>query len=368
MNKKHQYLKLFIFALVLFTILPDQGTCALNIENIAEVNLKDQKSQLPDYIMMDLGTLGADESRATAINDKGQVLGWLKYGANKYCFLWDKNDGIKIIDTIGNLLNNKGQITGTNYIWDPNIGAYHINIPNGTIKKINENWQGIGELTIKIQNGQKTHAIFWDRGNVLDLTEELGNLLITEWRDIRAVHLNNNGQVVLRATETIQNSDSKTYLTRSFLWQDGIFKMILPEKTTSSVSVRCIDDHGNMIVNISNKGNFLLNSCGTLVAHSPYLSYCKIINSQPTQVYRLPGELKKDLDGQLYYSQGAEIRKLIEDEGPFYNVSGGTGHNTSTKIRDQNSSGVVVGDADTFLSGRHAFIAFPKYKTADYGG
>lgn len=329
--------------------------------NDADISTKDATT-IPEYTMLDLGTLDADESKATAINDKGQVLGWVEYGGKRYSFLWEAEKGLQILDALGNTLNNRGQITGYNYIWDPVIGEFHINIPDCSISMINDNWQGIGKLSVQEEKKKIDHAVFWDRGNITDLYNEFYAQVPGDWYNIYTTCLNNQGHVVLQATQKVPTTDGKfIQLNKAFLWKNGFFKIISPEDTQAWINCNKIDDLGNMIVNISTKGTYLINSQGVKVAKVPFEDYTKIINQKPVTVFRLPGEIKKDLDGQSYFSQGVEIRKLIEEEGPFYNVKSGSGHNTSTKIRDQNSSGIVVGDADTFLSGRHAFIAYPRF-------
>ena len=62
--------------------------------NFSIVTAKD----LPSYKMVDLGIFEMDSSNAITINEKGQVLGTCEAGTSKYIFLWDENNGLKLID------------------------------------------------------------------------------------------------------------------------------------------------------------------------------------------------------------------------------------------------------------------------------
>ncbi len=70
----------------------------------------------PEYSITDLGIMpGFDESRATALNDEGQVIGTLRRGDfdfKPYGFHWREGMISGSGDVIPNSINNKGQIAG----------------------------------------------------------------------------------------------------------------------------------------------------------------------------------------------------------------------------------------------------------------
>ncbi len=70
------------------------------------------------YQIIDLGTLGGTSSGARAINNRGQVVGYVSYSGTSAAFLWE--DGVmKDLVTLGGnfthaqAINNRGQIVGT---------------------------------------------------------------------------------------------------------------------------------------------------------------------------------------------------------------------------------------------------------------
>ena len=77
---------------------------------------------------IDLGTLGGSSSRAYAINEAGQVVGWADLaGSDKHAFLWEDGEMIDL-GTLGGsnsnayAINNAGQIVGSSYLDSPSIG------------------------------------------------------------------------------------------------------------------------------------------------------------------------------------------------------------------------------------------------------
>jgi hypothetical protein len=61
-------------------------------------------------------------------------------------------------------------------------------------------------------------------------------------------------------------------------------------------------------------------------------------------------------DGVSYFTPGAEIRKLMQAQSPYWFQTG-----TNIRIHSQNSKGYVVGDSETIYLGKgHAFLAVPR--------
>lgn len=337
----------------------------LSLSAIAAVQAED----LPQYDLIDLGVFGTDSSEALAVNEKGQVLGRFRDRQCEYTFLWDKASGLKVIDLPewhSEFLNNNGQIAGTYnhgaFFWDPNFGSFEIGYCGYSIgiKAFNDKGQILGHYYDDRNN--ETATIFWNKGKVLNLTTLFREEVPGNWDWISGKSLNNHGEVVISAQRKILSINERgacTSITKSYLWKDGVFTMIMPEKGSEiDVNVSCIDDNRNMIAYIGDVGNVFINpSKGVTAALFGHSGQCLIKNGLPIEKGCLPGKIKKNVDGNLYFGPGIGIKKIIKEEAPYCNIKG-----PKTKINDQNSNGFVVGKMETVYGGYgyHAFLAIPR--------
>ena len=134
--------------------------------------------------MTDLGTLGGVVSRATDLNDLGQVVGTAEAAMGiRYAFIW-----------------HEGVMTDLN---DPE----RLLPPSSTALSINNSGQIVGFF---VDTGGGRQAVLWNAGEVT----ELGTL---GGRESEAVDINESGQVVGWAHTAAGGP-------RAFLWADG--KMI----------------------------------------------------------------------------------------------------------------------------------------------
>ena len=68
--------------------------------------------------MTDLGTLGGTDSSATAINDRGEIVGYSTTAtSDRHAFLWRRGEMIDLgtlggIDSFAVAINNRGQVVG----------------------------------------------------------------------------------------------------------------------------------------------------------------------------------------------------------------------------------------------------------------
>jgi len=85
----------------------------------------------PGQGTQDLGTLGGDFSRATAINKAGQVVGYSFTAGNvdRHAFIWTKGEGMRDLGTLGGTyseadgINDAGQVVG--YSTTAGVAAEH---------------------------------------------------------------------------------------------------------------------------------------------------------------------------------------------------------------------------------------------------
>lgn len=176
------------------------------------------------YRVTVLPSLGQPITVATAINDRGQVVGWR--GAQKgerRLFLWDRATGMQDLGSVGEGLvdiNNHGWIVGNEldasgnkqaFIRDPNglrtlLGT--LGGPESSAHKLNDGNQVVGTSDTATGGG---HAFLWDRTSGMVDLGTLGGA--SSWaRDI-----SNAGLV-------FGYSDTATGETRPFIWDanDGM--------------------------------------------------------------------------------------------------------------------------------------------------
>lgn len=328
-------------------------------------------ADLPKYKMIDMGLSFTDWSDVIAINDKGQVLGSFQEGISRYLFLWDETNGLKIIDYPPGViwwnfkLNNNGQIAGvlgydsscfgSIVYWDASSGFWELESSTENIRlaAINDNGKILGTLNT---NGH-SKIILWDHGTRIDLTKLFHEQIPGKWTSLQAVSLNNHGHVIFNAYKQAENPNDQNTGSRAFIWKEGMFSMILSKICfETSMNCECLDNNGNMIVSCYPKNGgvnelFFVNEKEQVFI--PCQRCDKIRNNQPTSAECLPGKMKTDKNGNSYFPRGVEIKKLLQEELPYYNVK------NSAEFTDQNSCGYVIGTAETLYSQRHAFLAFP---------
>ena len=176
-----------------------------------------------------LGTLpGYEQSKACAINDSGQAVGWAEHASVDIgAFLW-QNGTMQDLGTLGGAnsqafgINNVGQVVGHSY------GSYGSDRPflwrNGTMTDlgtlsggydtwaygINDSGQVVGGPMVGREDPgyARGHAFLWQNVTMTDLGTLGGDRSC-------ACGINNSGQVVGWAKDSVGNIDA-------FLWQNGI--------------------------------------------------------------------------------------------------------------------------------------------------
>lgn len=227
--------------------------------------------------MIDLGTLGGDNSTAFDVNDLNVIVGIAdtvgQYSSGKFyshAVIWE-NGEIRDLGTLGGLMseataiNASGLVVGRSqkiihndatvispyhaFYWD---GALHdlgtLGGPQSWAVDVNDSgmiigWADLNE--IKPGGGQVSHAVIWQNGEIIDLGT-LGG------RSSAAFAVNNNGQVV-GWSETGELDRYGRPILHAFMWEDGVMTDLGAEIVGNEQAVAYIS----------------INDAGTIVGHTP---------------------------------------------------------------------------------------------------
>jgi probable HAF family extracellular repeat protein len=209
--------------------------------------------------IIDLGTLGGNQSAALAVNNHGQIAGLalnaipdpfsiydlLNYsspsGTQTRAVLWDEDGRIEDLGTLGGpdayalLMNEHGQVTGWSYtnstpnaittlptfhpfLWEKGKGMQDLGTLGGTatqaVNGLNERGEVVGATTLA---GDLTHhAFLWDGKKLIDLGTLGGDNSEADW-------VNNAGEIVGIAQYTV-SCPNRPGLggAHGFLWKNGV--------------------------------------------------------------------------------------------------------------------------------------------------
>ena len=151
-----------------------------------------------DNAMRDLGTLGGNDSTATAISQNGNIVGFASTDTavhdttglpTLHPFLW-KNGRMTDLGSLGGTLASTGSFA---------FGPFG--------KTVNDQGQVIG--TSMLSGDQTWHAFVWDKSRMLDLGTLGGD-------NSEAFFLSDNGQVLGRAEVSMT-----PYVRHAFIWENG---------------------------------------------------------------------------------------------------------------------------------------------------
>jgi probable HAF family extracellular repeat protein len=156
--------------------------------------------------MVDLGALGGYDSEATAVNESGQVVGWSEPGAVHTAFSWTPAGGMVDLGSLGGkrseatAVNNSGQVVGwleessgslfKAFSWTSAGGMVNLGALGGTnswATAVNNSGQVVG--TAETSSGRR-YAFSWTKAH------GMVNLGAVGGEASEATAVNNSGQVV----------------------------------------------------------------------------------------------------------------------------------------------------------------------------
>jgi probable HAF family extracellular repeat protein len=191
-----------------------------------------------DGQIMDLGTLGGNETSASAINRQGWVVGTTTNavsdttcGLRTQCraFLWDEKNKMRDIGTLGTgpdafavFVNDRGQVAGISLIDTTDPFSHAFLWQNGTMQDLgtlggnfsqpnylNNQGQVVGISTLA--RDAVTHPYLWNHGKMTDLGTFGGTFGEATW-------INDAGEVVGQANH------AGDVIHTTFLWKNGVMK------------------------------------------------------------------------------------------------------------------------------------------------
>lgn len=202
--------------------------------------------------MQDLGTL-ATSSRATNINDNGQIVGrfYDVATANYRAFVY--SDGVMhdifgpstrayVVNSVANDINNKGQIVGTIYDTAPTFGLSGY-LSNGTnvgvqytVRTTPIAINDAGQMLGMDGNGTGTSAFIASNGSVTRLTGASN-----------VYDINENGMVVGDETVVFTSGQTMTSSRRAISWMDGVYTDVTANLHTNDGVARAVNDLGAVV-------------------------------------------------------------------------------------------------------------------------
>jgi probable HAF family extracellular repeat protein len=204
--------------------------------------------------LVDLGTLGGADAEATAINDRGEIVGHSDTAdLVRHAFLWRRGRMIDLGSLAGpsgisvaNDINNEGEVVGYSttpegethaFLWRDGVmtDLGTLGGPASDATAINDLGEIVGSAAVDEQN---LHTFIWRDGEMTDLGSSGGQPLVA------AHDINNRSQVLA------------SNWPGSVVWEDGALTPVPPPEGSDFAAALAINDRGMMTGNALAPGTF----------------------------------------------------------------------------------------------------------------
>jgi uncharacterized membrane protein len=317
------------------------------------------------YDIQDIGTLQTRSSRAIAINQQGQILGWYNVdGSNKgkRFFLRERtgdfhelplNETGQTQEINWRFLTDEGKVYGTFdgnanfavlYLWDRHNGVTKLgNLPGKEISAINNLGQVLIKSITETENGRKIiRPVIWHNGVVTKLKGLEGDVGI-ESEESYGLDMNNRGEVVGSSVAYLSYKNDIYKQTHAVKWSRGqVFDLHHQVPKSLSTSASTINDLGDVIIS-----SYLLRSDGEMKSNYHYA------NSDATNSNYFLNE-----DGHFVDRQGKTfgVRAVVNSE--LYNNYDSIWMYLD-KTLSMNDNGEIIAQGMTIYGENHIMFLVP---------
>lgn len=343
-----------------------------------------------DYEILDIGTLQTQSSKAIALNNNGQILGWYNIdGTNegKHFFVRDRDgtfheisedivvecetiSGIHIIHLDWRYLTDDGKAYGTLtfpdsnpvlFMWDNQNGIVELGmLPGKEVMTINNAGQVLIKSVVEYQKGRSIqHPAIWDNGQITKLNGLEGNTGILS-EESYGYDMNNNGEVVGKSVVHLVNKNEIYKQTHATKWVNGkaidLHKKVPKTNDTHAVA---INDSGEILMSFSEKygAKYLLRNDGGITVLSYDLNmlnsagYVYNYNYDYGMPVRGVGFIVKDRNGKDLCHDSSINIKLQKDSNSIWIKT--------TKLISVNDNGEIIALGVTIYGEEHAMLLIP---------
>lgn len=319
-----------------------------------------------EYEIQDIGTIHTHSSRAIALNNQGQILGWYNIdGSNddKIYFIRDKDGNFQLIpkNEVSNgprinwqYLTDNGDVYGkineetmnpTLFVWNSKNNIMNLGVITGNILTINNKGQVLIHVPVN-ENGKSTYrSAIWHNGQLNYLKGAPGNLGIES--DIAQGNgMNNFGDVVGYSTVYLNYKNKVYQQQHATKWVNG---QAIDLNNTVPVGISTvaigINDLGEVLFN----EGYFINKDGKGTMFESHMrvnkNYLYHLNSSETNIYHKNGTLVTNRD-----MINSQIKNNINSIW------------TSVYLGMVNDNGEIIGQGRTIYGEDHAIILKPKTK------